>query len=154
MLVTDECDVVRKSEVAVEYKTKSVALVTELSPRRWARHSQLEMTVLWDKELCAEPYTTCYHWASSHFIADYFMSSSRSEFNWSMATSIKPGSQEYEAESHLHISEQCTFSNRLENQLFVNVTELAPSNFLEDRPPLFFINCSDESLPSFGLQLN
>lgn len=51
-----------------------------------------------------------------------------------METSIRLGSQEYEAESHLRISEQCTYSNRLENQVCVNFTELAPSNFLEDHP--------------------
>lgn len=33
-LGTDECDVVRKCSVAVQYKAKSVDLVTELCPRR------------------------------------------------------------------------------------------------------------------------
>lgn len=52
-----------------------------------------------------------------------------------MATSIRQGSQEYEAKSHLHISEQCTFSNGLDNQICINFAGLAPSDFLEDHVP-------------------
>lgn len=73
-----------------------------------------------------------------------------------MATSFRQGSQEYEAESHLHISEQWTFSNRLDNQICTNFAGLAPSDFLEDQVPfpIFIINGSDEALPSFSLNLN
>lgn len=52
-----------------------------------------------------------------------------------MATSFRQGSQEYEAESHLHISEQWTFSNRLDTQICTNFAGLAPSDFLEDHVP-------------------
>lgn len=71
-----------------------------------------------------------------------------------MATSIRQGPQEYEAESHLHISEQCTFSNRLDNQICTNFAGLAQATSLRTTYLSYLYYGSDEAVPSFSLNLN